>query len=49
MGVITGIVQEPVGYTLRNGQAEMSNFFALLTNPTPFACSPNCASGFIPP
>ena len=27
-------MQEPVGYVLRNGRAEMTNFFALLTNPT---------------
>lgn len=26
-------MQEPVGYTIRHGQAEMTDFFALLTNP----------------
>ncbi len=26
-------MQEPVGYVVRNGRAEMTNFFALLTNP----------------
>jgi cytochrome d ubiquinol oxidase subunit I len=26
-------MQEPVGYTLRNGRAEMTDFWALLTNP----------------
>ena len=26
-------MQEPVGYTMRHGRAEMTNFFALLTNP----------------
>ncbi len=26
-------MQEPVGYTLRHGHAEMSNFFALIANP----------------
>ena len=26
-------MQEPVGYVLRNGRAEMNDFFALLTNP----------------
>jgi cytochrome d ubiquinol oxidase subunit I len=31
--VANSFMQEPVGYTLRNGRAEMTNFFALLTNP----------------
>lgn len=28
-----GFMQNPVGYTLRNGRAELENFFAVLTNP----------------
>ena len=31
--VANSFMQEPVGYTLRNGRAEMTDFFALLTNP----------------
>lgn len=31
--VANSFMQEPVGYVLRNGRAEMTNFFALLTNP----------------
>jgi len=31
--VANSFMQEPVGYTLRHGRAEMTNFFALLTNP----------------
>ncbi len=31
--IANSFMQEPVGYTLRNGRAEMTNFFALLTNP----------------
>jgi cytochrome bd ubiquinol oxidase subunit I len=31
--VANSFMQEPVGYTIRNGRAEMTNFFALLTNP----------------
>ena len=29
----TGFMQNPVGYTLRNGRAELENFWAVLTNP----------------
>jgi cytochrome d ubiquinol oxidase subunit I len=31
--VANSFMQEPVGYVIRNGHAEMTNFFALLTNP----------------
>jgi cytochrome d ubiquinol oxidase subunit I len=31
--IANSFMQEPVGYTLRNGRAEMTNFGALLTNP----------------
>lgn len=31
--VANSFMQEPLGYVVRNGRAEMTNFFALLTNP----------------
>jgi cytochrome d ubiquinol oxidase subunit I len=31
--VANSFMQQPVGYVLRNGRAEMTNFFALITNP----------------
>ncbi|GCE13492.1 cytochrome ubiquinol oxidase subunit I [Tengunoibacter tsumagoiensis] len=31
--IANSFMQQPVGFTLRNGRAEMTNFFALLTNP----------------
>ena len=31
--VANSFMQEPVGYTLRHGRAEMTDFFALITNP----------------
>jgi cytochrome d ubiquinol oxidase subunit I len=31
--VANSFMQQPVGYVIRNGRAEMTNFFALLTNP----------------
>ncbi|GHP00334.1 cytochrome ubiquinol oxidase subunit I [Reticulibacter mediterranei] len=31
--VANSFMQEPMGYVVRNGRAEMTNFFALLTNP----------------
>ncbi len=31
--VANSFMQEPVGFTLRNGRAEMTDFFALITNP----------------
>jgi cytochrome d ubiquinol oxidase subunit I len=32
--IANSFMQEPVGYAIHNGRAEMTNFFALLTNPT---------------
>lgn len=34
--VANSFMQEPVGYTIRHGRAEMTNFLALLTNPHVF-------------
>ncbi len=31
--IANSFMQEPVGYTLRHGRAEMTNFFTLITNP----------------
>jgi cytochrome d ubiquinol oxidase subunit I len=31
--IANSFMQEPVGYAIRNGRAEMTDFFALLTNP----------------
>ncbi|GHO77663.1 cytochrome ubiquinol oxidase subunit I [Ktedonobacter sp. SOSP1-85] len=31
--IANSFMQEPVGYTMHNGRAEMTNFFALITNP----------------
>jgi len=31
--IANSFMQQPVGYTLRNGRAEMTDFFALITNP----------------
>jgi cytochrome d ubiquinol oxidase subunit I len=31
--IANSFMQEPVGYVIRNGRAEMQNFFSLLTNP----------------
>src|SRR5512143_1263120 len=31
--IANSFMQQPVGYALRNGRAEMTDFFALLTNP----------------
>ena len=32
--IANAFMQEPVGYTIHNGRAEMTSFFALLSNPT---------------
>ncbi|HEX6556840.1 MAG TPA: cytochrome ubiquinol oxidase subunit I [Ktedonobacteraceae bacterium] len=32
--IANSFMQEPVGYTIHNGRAEMTSFFALLSNPT---------------
>jgi cytochrome bd ubiquinol oxidase subunit I len=34
--IANSFMQEPVGYILRNGRAEMNDFFALITNPHVF-------------
>ena len=31
--IANSFMQEPVGYVIKNGRAQMTNFFALLTNP----------------
>ncbi|NLX11544.1 MAG: cytochrome ubiquinol oxidase subunit I [Chloroflexi bacterium] len=31
--IANSFMQQPVGYTIRNGRAEMTDFFALITNP----------------
>ncbi len=31
--IANSFMQEPVGYVIKNGRAQMNNFFALLTNP----------------
>jgi len=43
--VANSFMQEPVGYTLRNGRAEMTNFFALLTNPNLWVQFPHVVMG----
>lgn len=40
-------MQEPVGYTIRNGRAEMTDFFALLTNPNLWVQFPHVVLGGI--
>lgn len=45
--IANSFMQEPVGYVLRNGRAEMENFFALITNPHVFYQFPHTVlSGF---
>ncbi len=39
--IANSFMQEPVGYVLRNGRAEMADFFALLTNPHVFVQFPH--------
>lgn len=44
--IANSFMQQPVGYILRNGRAEMTNFFALVTNPHVFVQFPHVvASG----
>ena len=43
--IANSFMQEPVGYTIRHGRAEMTNFFALLTNPNLWGSVPTCPSG----
>src|SRR5512139_291077 len=39
--IANSFMQEPVGFVLRNGRAEMTDFFALLTNPHVWAQFPH--------
>ena len=41
-------MQEPVGYTLQNGRAEMNNFLALLTNPNLWVQFPHVFAAGVP-
>ena len=45
--IANSFMQEPVGYTLRNGRAEMTDFFALLTNPNVWVQFPHVLMGGI--
>ncbi|AFM41315.1 cytochrome bd-type quinol oxidase, subunit 1 [Desulfosporosinus acidiphilus SJ4] len=46
--IANSFMQEPVGFTLRNGRAEMTDFFALVTNPHVFYQFPHTVlSGFV--
>ncbi len=45
--IANSFMQEPVGYTVRNGRAEMTNFFALLTNPNVWVQFPHVLMGGI--
>ena len=46
--IANSFMQEPVGYVLRNGRAEMVDFFALITNPHVFYQFPHTVlSGFV--
>ena len=45
--VANSFMQHPVGYALRNGHAEMTNFFALITNPTLAYQTPHVIAGAI--
>ncbi|GCE10976.1 cytochrome ubiquinol oxidase subunit I [Tengunoibacter tsumagoiensis] len=43
--VANSFMQEPVGYAIHNGRAEMTNFFALLSNPNLWFQFPHVAAG----
>jgi len=43
--VANSFMQEPVGYVLRNGRAEMVDFFAVVTNPHVWVQVPHVVSG----
>ncbi len=43
--VANSFMQEPIGFIVRNGRAEMTNFFALLTNPDLLYQFPHVAAG----
>jgi len=46
--IANSFMQEPVGYILRNGRAEMTDFWALITNPHIFYQFPHTVlSGFV--
>ncbi|OLN27112.1 Cytochrome d ubiquinol oxidase subunit I [Desulfosporosinus metallidurans] len=46
--IANSFMQEPVGYILRNGRAEMTDFLALITNPHVFYQFPHTVlSGFV--
>ena len=46
--VANSFMQEPVGYTIRHGRAEMTNFFALITSPHVWLQFPHTVtSGFV--
>ena len=43
--VANSFMQQPVGYVLRNGRAEMNDFLALITNPHVFVQFPHVIAG----
>ena len=43
--VANSFMQQPLGYTLRNGRAEMDSFLALITNPHVFVQLPHVLTG----
>jgi cytochrome d ubiquinol oxidase subunit I len=43
--IANSFMQEPVGYVVRNGRAEMTDFFALLTNPNLWVQYPHVLLG----
>ena len=45
--VANSFMQHPVGYILQNGRAEMTNFWALITNPTLAYQTPHVVAGAI--
>ena len=45
--IANSFMQEPVGYAIHNGRAEMTNFFALLANPTLWVEFPHVAAAGI--
>lgn len=46
--IANSFMQEPVGFAIRNGRAEMENFFALILNPNLFVQFPHVIlSGFV--
>ncbi|GLV58362.1 cytochrome ubiquinol oxidase subunit I [Dictyobacter sp. S3.2.2.5] len=45
--IANSFMQQPVGYAVHNGRAEMTNFFALLTNPTLWEQFPHVFFGAI--